>query len=152
MLRLQTQFILVTSNNYFKPTWAGNTCTLTKEEWMLNGRGQYQCFYFGQCLSRNNMRVWASPFALAYCGPVVLKCLSQDTLFPEVHFLLVLDFRWGVQMYWRCSEWWCWSSVARGANWCEWCIWSKCSQDVFPVEFPNKQIIQGSLSPYRWGT
>lgn len=99
-LGLQTQFILVTSNNYFKPTWAGNTCTLTKEEWMLNGREQYSCFYFGQCLPRKNMRVWASPFALAYCGPVVLKCLSQDTLFPEVHFLLVLDFRWGV----RCTE------------------------------------------------
>lgn len=50
-------------------------------------------FFFSQCLSGTKMRVWASPFALACCGPVVLKCLSGDTLFPEVHFLLALDFR-----------------------------------------------------------
>lgn len=56
---------------------------------MLNNNKPNSYFYFGLCLSIDNMGLWASTITVAYCGPAVLKYL----LLPEVHFPLSFRFQ-----------------------------------------------------------
>lgn len=119
---------------------------------MLNNNEPNSYFYFSLCLSKieiNNMGVWA--LTAANCGPAVLKYPLKYLLLPEVHFLLALDFRWGAQTYWRCWEWWRWSSVSRRVSQLMWLVHLvRMHSGCLPRgHFQPSRRLQGRPSTYR---
>lgn len=78
--------------------------------------------------------------------------LFWSTLWSTYYSLKwALDFRWGAQTYWRCWEWWRWSSVSRRVSQLMWLVHLvRMHSGCLPRgHFQPSRRLQGRPSTYR---